>query len=132
MGGVLIKKKMKFLLVPICCLTILLFGRNIITENFSSRISQKSWVTVEPEEAEDVLLNPGKGFVYYDWPLQQDEELIKKIQIIDSRDVELMQLADLLIGAVAYINRIEVGEELKSESKLHLIDLIKEYPVERV
>ena len=43
---------MKFLLVPICCLTILLFGRNIITENFSSRISQKSWVTVEPEEAE--------------------------------------------------------------------------------
>ena len=79
MGGVLIKKKMKFLLVPIRCLTILLFARNIITENFSSRISQKSWVTVEPEEAEDVLLNPGKGFVYYDWPLQQDEELIKKI-----------------------------------------------------
>ncbi|KAF2784005.1 hypothetical protein SV13_07315 [Clostridium perfringens] len=52
--------------------------------------------------------------------------IIEKIQIIDSRDSELMQLADLLTGAVAYINRIEVGENLVSRSKLEIIELIKE------
>ncbi|MNR62397.1 hypothetical protein D3C85_1844090 [compost metagenome] len=36
-----------------------------------------------------------------------------------------MQLADILIGAVGYANRIEKGEKLKSEAKLELIDLIK-------
>ncbi|WP_347915836.1 DUF3800 domain-containing protein [Clostridium saudiense] len=79
------------------------------------------------ELEKNLLDNKFSKQVKWNGDIEFKEELIKKIQIIDSRDVELMQLADLLIGAVAYINRIEVGEELKSESKLHLIDLIKEY-----
>lgn len=54
-------------------------------------------------------------------------DIIERIQIIDSRDVELMQLADLLIGAVAYINRIEAGERLNSKAKLELVEIIKSY-----
>lgn len=55
-----------------------------------------------------------------------NSNIIKRIQIIDSKDNEMMQLADLLIGAVAYINRIEMGEKLNSKAKLEIIELIRE------
>lgn len=55
-----------------------------------------------------------------------NSKIIERIQIIDSKDNELMQLADLLIGSVAYINRIEVGEQLKSNAKKELVEYIRD------
>jgi len=48
-------------------------------------------------------------------------ELVKKIQEVRSNEVELIQLSDLLIGALAYANR---GLHT-NDTKLALIDLIK-------
>lgn len=53
-------------------------------------------------------------------------ESIKRIQPIRSDEVQLMQLVDILIGAVAYQNRIFPENHRKSETKLALIDLIKQ------
>jgi hypothetical protein len=50
-----------------------------------------------------------------------NKEIIKKVQQVRSHEVELIQLADLLIGAVAYVNRGLNTSEAKNE----LIDLIK-------
>ncbi len=51
------------------------------------------------------------------------QELVKKIQEVRSHEVELVQLSDLLIGAVSYINR---GLS-DSKAKLCIIDKIKTY-----
>lgn len=49
-------------------------------------------------------------------------EIIEKIQIVRSHEIELLQLADVLIGAMSYINR-----GLKSSlAKLDLIERIKQ------
>ncbi len=57
-------------------------------------------------------LQTRKGYSY---------ELVQKIQEVRSHEVELVQLSDLLIGAVSYVNR-----GLNSNpTKLELIDLIK-------
>lgn len=50
-----------------------------------------------------------------------NKEIIKKVQQIRSHEVELVQLADLLIGAVSYVSR---GLN-KSEAKNELIELIR-------
>lgn len=60
----------------------------------------------------DVLSNN-----HYDY----SKQIIKKIQQIRSHEVELIQLADLLIGAVAYVHR-NLSE---SKAKLELIEKIK-------
>jgi hypothetical protein len=49
------------------------------------------------------------------------KEIIKQVQQVRSHEVELIQLADLLIGALAYINR---GKN-ESKPKNELIELIK-------
>jgi len=49
-------------------------------------------------------------------------EVIKKIQQVNSKEVELLQIADLLIGAVGYVNR----GLTTSESKIQLIEKIQE------
>lgn len=49
------------------------------------------------------------------------KEIIKKVQQVRSHEVELIQLADLLTGAVSYINR---GLET-SEAKNELVELIR-------
>ena len=51
-----------------------------------------------------------------------DRKLIQKVQQIRSEEVELVALADLLIGAVSYLHR----NKNTSEAKLNLIDCIKE------
>ncbi len=49
------------------------------------------------------------------------KEIIKQVQQVRSHEVELIQLADLLIGAMAYVNR---GKS-ESKPKNELIELIK-------
>lgn len=49
------------------------------------------------------------------------QKIIRKVQIIRSDEIELMQLADLLIGAVSYVNR---GLN-SSDAKLAIISEIK-------
>ncbi len=49
------------------------------------------------------------------------KEIIKQVQQVRSHEVELIQLADLLIGAMAYINRGKTASKPKNE----LIALIK-------
>lgn len=50
-----------------------------------------------------------------------NKKVIKKIQQVDSKEVELLQLTDLLIGAVGYVNR----GLTTSEAKLRLIERIQ-------
>lgn len=49
------------------------------------------------------------------------KEIIKKVQQVRSHEVEMLQLADLLIGATAYVNRGLNNSKAKNE----LINLIK-------
>lgn len=49
-------------------------------------------------------------------------ELVKKIQEVRSHEIELIQLADLLIGAVAYVNR----KLSSNKTKIKLIDYIQQ------
>ena len=49
------------------------------------------------------------------------KEIIKKVQQVRSHEVEILQLADLLVGATAYVNR----ELSNSKAKNELINLIK-------
>lgn len=52
--------------------------------------------------------------------------IIKKVQTIRSHEVQIMQIVDVLIGAVAYNNREFQKDFQKSDAKLNLIELIKE------
>lgn len=49
------------------------------------------------------------------------KEIIKKVQQVRSHEVEILQLADLLVGATAYVNRRLSDSKAKNE----LINLIK-------
>lgn len=51
-----------------------------------------------------------------------DKAIIKRVQQVDSKDVELIQLTDLLTGALSYVNRGLSG----NVGKLKMIDRIKE------
>jgi hypothetical protein len=51
-----------------------------------------------------------------------DGNIIQKIQQIHSDEVELIQLADLLIGAMQFLNRSDV----KSKAKRQIVDRMKE------
>jgi hypothetical protein len=50
-------------------------------------------------------------------------EVIERVQIIRSEESEIMQLADLLIGAVSYVNRDQSG----NRGKLLLVKRIREH-----
>ena len=53
--------------------------------------------------------------------LDFDQKLIDKIQIVNSRDCELLQMADILIGAITYVNR----KKNSSEAKIEIVNYIK-------
>ena len=49
-------------------------------------------------------------------------EIIERVQIIRSEESEIIQLADLLIGAVSYVNRGQTG----NRGKMLLVNRIRE------
>lgn len=51
--------------------------------------------------------------------------MINKVQPIKSDEVQIMQLVDILIGAIAYENRIFPDDHEKSLTKLSIVDLIR-------
>lgn len=51
-----------------------------------------------------------------------DENIVQKIQLVHSHEVEVLQLADLLIGAMQFLNRGDV----RSEAKKQIIERMKE------
>lgn len=53
-------------------------------------------------------------------------ETIKRIQIVDSRDLQIMQLADLFIGAISYYNRGLSRNNSFSSAKRELVELIED------
>jgi len=65
------------------------------------------------EKLQEVLANANYDF---------DREMIKRIQQVHSHEVEQLQLADLIIGALGYVNR---GLE-SSSAKLEIIKRIQE------
>ena len=52
-------------------------------------------------------------------------KVIKRIQPVRSDEIEIMQIVDILIGAVGYQNRKFPHGFIKSPAKLEIIDLIK-------
>ena len=54
-----------------------------------------------------------------------NKTIIEKLQPIRSHEVQIMQLADVLIGALGYANRKFPEEHIKSSAKLSIINLIK-------
>lgn len=80
-------------------------------------MSRNGWLTFsgiykKVHKLEQVLRNDK-----YDY----NKEIIKKVQQVRSHEVELGQLVDLLIGAVAYVNR----RLNTSDAKNDLIELIR-------
>ena len=51
---------------------------------------------------------------------------IKNIQTINSKESEILQLCDILIGAIGYINREEDKKPIFNHYKLKVVELIKE------
>lgn len=50
-----------------------------------------------------------------------DREMIKKLQLVRSHEIEVMQLTDLLIGATVYANR----KQFNSKAKTGIVNLIQ-------
>lgn len=53
------------------------------------------------------------------------QNIIRRLQPIRSDEIQIMQLVDVLIGAIGYENRIFEDGFVKSQAKLEVIDLIK-------
>ena len=57
--------------------------------------------------------------------LDFSERIIRRLQPIRSNEVEIMQLVDVLIGAVGYENRIFPLGFPKSQAMMQIVDLVK-------
>ena len=53
-------------------------------------------------------------------------KVVRRVQPIRSDEVQIMQIVDILIGAMAYQNRVFEPDFKKSKTKLELIDMIKD------
>lgn len=55
-----------------------------------------------------------------------DSRIINKFQIMHSREAELMQLADVLIGALSYLHRDHMEKEAVNPAKKAIVERIRE------
>lgn len=55
-----------------------------------------------------------------------EREVIKKVQPIKSHEVQMMQITDVITGAIAYSNRVFDPSHKMSNAKIAVTDLIKE------
>lgn len=53
------------------------------------------------------------------------QNVIQKLQPVRSDEIQIMQLVDIIIGAIGYQNRFFDAGSIKSPAKLDIIDLIK-------
>ena len=53
------------------------------------------------------------------------QSVIKRLQPVRSEEIQIMQLVDIMIGAVGYENRVFPSDFAKSQAKIDIIDLIK-------
>ena len=53
-------------------------------------------------------------------------DIIRRIQIVHSHEIELMQLADILIGALSFLHRGESDKDNPNEAKKAVIQRIKD------
>ena len=65
----------------------------------------------------DVLCNAQRDF---------DRSIVRRIQIIESHDAELMQLADILIGALSFLHQGEAVKPTRNTAKMAVISKVKE------
>ena len=56
-----------------------------------------------------------------------DMKCIKNVQNINSKESELLQLSDILIGAISYLNRNEYEKYNYSKAKMKIINMIIKY-----
>lgn len=83
------------------------------TDNYEIYIDRKDTRSQQKvEKLQEVLSNANYDF---------DRKIITRIQQVNSSELELLQLADLLIGAVTYLHRGITS----SSAKMELIDHIK-------
>jgi hypothetical protein len=72
-----------------------------------------SWGAKKIRKLHEVLSNANYDF---------SRQIIERMQLVRSHEVELIQLADLLIGAVSYVNRgLDTGD-----AKLQLVKRMQE------
>ena len=57
--------------------------------------------------------------------LDFSERILRRLQPIRSNEVEIMQIVDILIGAIGYENRIFPEGVQRSNAKVQVVDLIK-------
>jgi len=53
------------------------------------------------------------------------QSVIQRLQPVRSDEIQIMQLVDLLIGAVGYQNRVFPNGTTRSQAKIDIIELIK-------
>lgn len=53
------------------------------------------------------------------------QRIIRRLQPIRSEEIQIMQIVDILIGAIAYENRIFPEDFVKSKAKKEIVNLIK-------